>query len=169
MNKAFLFNLLGFNLVWALLVIVRDPWTQGAALAFIAAHFLLVAEQNEARRVALIMLAGTIIDGILTRQDWFVFTPAVPWIPAWLVLLWACFACTLQHSLRWSLKNWPVAAVLGAIAGPFSYFAGQRFGAVEFGQPLLLTLGLLAAIWALIMGGLSVLYQRQGWLADRQS
>lgn len=167
MSRSFWFNLLGFNIVWALLVIVRDPWTQAVALLFIAVHFLVIAGNGEARRVALIMLAGTIIDGLLTRQGWFIFDPAVPWIPAWLILLWACFACTLEHSLRWSLKKWPVAAALGAIAGPFSYFAGQRFGAVEFGQPLFITLGLLAAIWALILGGLSVLYHRQGWLAGR--
>ena len=166
-RSKFLVNLLGFNLVWALLVIVRDPWTQAVALGFIALHFLWLAGPQESRRVATLMLIGAIIDGILTRQGWFIFTPAVPWIPAWLILLWACFACTLQHSLKWSLAKWPVAAALGAIAGPFSYFAGQRFGAVEFGQPLVPTLALLAVIWGLIMTGVSVIYNRQGWLTDR--
>lgn len=167
MSKAFWFNLIGFNACWALLVIVREPWTQAVALAFIAAHFLFVAQGDEKRRVALVMLAGVIIDGILTQQGWFVFTPAVPWIPAWLMLLWACFACTLEHSIKWSLNRWPVAVVLGAVAGPFSYWAGQRFGAVEFGQPLMMTLAVLAIIWATLMGAVAHLYRHLGVLAHR--
>jgi len=167
MNRAFLFNLLGFNLVWALLIIVREPWTQGVALAFIAAHFLFFARSDEKRRVALVMLVGVVLDGILTLQGWFIFTPAVPWIPAWLMLLWGCFACTLEHSIRWSLRKWPLAVVVGALAGPFSYWAGQRFGAVEFGQPLLATLTVLAVIWGTLFAALAHLYQRLGVLADR--
>ncbi|MGD2006467.1 MAG: DUF2878 domain-containing protein [Pseudomonadales bacterium] len=160
----FLVNALGFNIIWALLVIIRDPWTHGVALLFLALHFLFMPQADEARRVTIVMIIGTLIDGILTHQGWFIFTPEVPWIPAWLILLWACFGCTLEHSLRWAMKQTPVAMLLGAIAGPLSYFAGYRFGAVEFGHGLWLTLGLLSVIWALLMGGLSRLYAHFGWL-----
>ena len=166
-RQKFLFNLIGFNLIWAALVIIREPWTQALALGFIAIHFLWLATAGESRRVASLMLIGAVIDGLLTRQGWFIFTPAVPWLPAWLILLWACFACTLEHSLRWSLTRWPLAAALGAVAGPLSYFAGERFGAVSFGNDALATFGLLSLIWACILGSIAVIYRRLGCLTDR--
>jgi hypothetical protein len=57
----------------------------------------------------------------------------------------------LARSLKFLNRHLTLAALFGAIGGPSSYFAGQRFGAVEFGYELMPTLLLLAAIWACLL------------------
>jgi len=69
--------------------------------------------------------------------------------PVWMVVLWVNLAATLRHCLKW-LRGMPpiIAAVLGAVAGPFSYFAGAKLGAVVLTQPPL-SLAAIAMEWAL--------------------
>ena len=52
------------------------------------------------------------------------------------------------------------AALLGAIGGPLSYYAGQRMGAVAFGFGLGPTLAVLAVIWAGLFAALQGLAGR---------
>ena len=160
-------NLVAFNGLWLLLVSQRSPVATGVALAWIALHFALFARQGEPRRVASVMLVGVIIDGLLTRYGVFAFTPEVPWLPAWLVLLWAAFGTTLEHSMAWALKTAWVAGLLGAVAGPFSYLVGYRLGAVELPMGVFVSALILAAIWGGLLFTASTLYSRFQWLPKR--
>lgn len=157
-------NIAAFNGLWLLLVTQRSPIATGIALAWIALHFALFARPGEPRRVASVMLAGVIIDGALTKAGVYVFSPVVPWLPAWLFMLWAAFATTLEHSLSWSLKVPAIAAVLGAVAGPFSYFMGAQLGAVALPMGLWLTLPIIGCVWGGLMFTLADLYRRFNWL-----
>lgn len=163
-SKGQVINLIGFNLMWLVLITQRAPWADGLALAWIGVHFTFFANTGETRRVALVMLGGVLLDGILRRMGVFAFNEAAPWLPAWLMLLWGCFATTLEHSLAWLLRKASLAAVLGGIAGGASYAAGQRLGAVEFPLGMWATLAILVPVWATLMFGLSTLYRRQGWV-----
>jgi hypothetical protein len=49
--------------------------------------------------------------------------------------MWALFATTLNVSLGWLQGRWVLTVVLGAMAGPLSYWAGVRMGAVQFVEP----------------------------------
>ena len=77
----------------------------------------------------------------------------------WLVALWALFATTLNSSLR-ALQTRPwLAALFGALGGPLAYYAGARFGALEFLQPAAM-LAALAVGWALATPSLAFLARR---------
>jgi hypothetical protein len=69
------------------------------------------------------------------------------------------FATTLNVSLIWLRQRWFLAAMLGAIAGPVSFFLGHRLGGVEFSQPWT-SLLILALGWAVLMPLLMALAER---------
>lgn len=73
------------------------------------------------------------------------------WMPPWWSVLWGMFATAVPFGFSF-LKGRPVlAATLGAIAAPFSYFAGAGLGAISLGRSPILSLILVALIWAIAM------------------
>lgn len=80
--------------------------------------------------------------------------------PLWIVAMWVLYATSLNGSLEWMRGRYRLAALLGAIAGPMSYVAGERLGAVGFGYSLLPTLVVLALVWGSVV-------PLTAWLADR--
>jgi len=79
--------------------------------------------------------------------------------PPWILGLWALFATTLNVSLNWLKGRWLVAALLGGIAGPLSYWAGARLGAVVLVEPVP-ALVALSIGWAILMPLLMALARR---------
>ncbi len=59
----------------------------------------------------------------------------------------------------WLRGRHALAAVLGAVAGPASYFAGQKLGAIQFVEPTA-ALTSLAIGWAVIMPVLMLIAER---------
>ena len=53
--------------------------------------------------------------------------------PAWMVGLWAAFAATSGVSMAWLRGKVVLAAILGAVAGPLTFMAGERLGALTLG------------------------------------
>lgn len=79
-------------------------------------------------------MVGYLADSALVLAGLMVFPEhaVLGWpSPVWMVALWANLALTLDVSLAWLQKQWPLAALLGAVAGPLAYAAGARLGAVE--------------------------------------
>ncbi len=83
---------------------------------------------------------GYVFDGLLTHMEVLKFKlhePSSWWwpIPLWMVMMWPNFAATLNSSMKWLRGRYRIGAILGAIAGPFSYYGGVKFGkAVQFGN-----------------------------------
>ena len=99
-------------------------------------------------------------DGLLTWLGVlkFVHDP-VRWgwlVPFWMAMMWPNFAATLNSSMKWLLGRYKLGAVLGAISGPFSYYGGVRWGAIEFGQGFSywLAMILIGLEWTLAMPAL---------------
>ena len=129
---------LGGNSLWLLLA--------GGALL---AHLLWISRSlAEVRLVVVVCVLGSAVDSLLLNAGVFAFQQPGILIPFWLVLLWALLAITLNHCLAWAAKPWWRAALLGAIGGSLSYYAGQRLGAVQFPQGLWPTLPGLGLLWA---------------------
>lgn len=80
--------------------------------------------------------------------------------PPWLVAIWMLFATTLNGSMQWLTGRYLLAAVLGAVCGPLSYVYGARLGALASLSDH--SLGVLAAVWAVVMPALLVLNTRLG-------
>jgi len=70
------------------------------------------------------------------------------------------FASTLNGSMSWLGARYGVGAVLGAICGPVSYWAGARLGAIELPDSRLWSLAGVGASWAFAMPALLVLRDR---------
>lgn len=146
-------NMLGFNLAWFGLIYWGNAFIP-VAISMIAFHLIKLSHiKNEARLVLLITVIGSSIDSLLHFFMFFMF-PDSTFMPFWLVILWACFACTVCHSLTFLSSSKVLQITIGAIFAPLSYIAGERLEAVSFGYPLLTTYLILAAIW----GGLFILF-----------
>ena len=86
--------------------------------------------------IGLALAIGLVWDSALASLGWIRFTSGTlveGAAPPWILGLWALFATTLNRSLAWLHGRYALAAVLGAIAGPLSYWAGARLGALELG------------------------------------
>jgi hypothetical protein len=115
-------------------------------------HFYLSPnrKQDLASLITISAIGGS-ADLLLSWLGVMIFPEAVL-LPLWLVLLWAHFAVALNHGMSW-LNKVPVyfQVVFGGLFGPLSYYAGYKFGAVDFPLPLLQTLFILLVIWATLL------------------
>ncbi|MDP3092722.1 MAG: DUF2878 domain-containing protein [Nitrospira sp.] len=71
--------------------------------------------------------------------------------PLWLLGLWLVFATTLGSSWSWLSSRPRLAAVLGAVFGPVSYYAGVTLGALDLGASHLRSLFVVAIVWSLLL------------------
>lgn len=107
----------------------------------------------EIKTIVLITAMGTLWDSILMQTQFYQFSHGIliaGIAPYWLIALWALFATTLSLSLRWLKHRKFLASALGFIAGPVSYYAGHRLGAIEFSNTTM-ALMLTAIGWAVIL------------------
>ncbi len=128
------------------------PWTGTAvAAAVVALHLWRAARPaQELKLVAIALAIGATWDSLLVNLDLVEFPSGIVVdgvAPLWILALWALFATTLNVSLRWLQDRLLVAAALGAVAGPLSYWAGARLGALELIDPVPALLA-LAIGWA---------------------
>ena len=140
------------------------PWLgTGAAVAIVAWHAARARRPAaELKLVALVVLAGGAYDSALTATGWVAFPNGqfVSWLaPHWIFALWALFATGLNVSLAWLKGRWWLAAAIGAVASPLSYWAGVQLGAATFIDPPRM-LAALALGWAVILPAILRLARR---------
>ncbi|KJV34869.1 hypothetical protein VI08_09750 [Luteibacter yeojuensis] len=159
-------NFLGYQAVWFALVIGAAHGStvpaMMAGVAFIAIQGVLDPRPwDDARRIALALALGMVIDGIPAWLGWWHYaspSPAVPpgGAPLWILTLWACFATTLDRSLSYVRPRPLIGALLGAVGGPLAYLGAARgWQAVTFTCPPALYLGWLGTAWALAIPALA--------------
>ena len=73
--------------------------------------------------------------------------------------LWAAFATTLNHSLRWVARRPLIATLLGAIGGPLAYLAGAKLGAMHIAVPQT-AIPVIGVAWGIAMLALSIVATR---------
>ena len=140
-----------FQCGWFACVLGGDsPWLL-AGLAVLLIHLLWISSlTDEGALIIGVTLAGTLLDTLLRTLGVFHFSEPGPLIPFWLMLLWALLGTTLRHCLAWSARPWWRAALLGAVGGPLSYYAGSQLAGVQFGYGLGPTMVGLAVLWAVV-------------------
>ena len=152
-------NLIGFQLVWFACVwggASGFPWFGvGLLAAVLGAHFYfpLAPWRRELVLLAAAGLLGLAAETLLHKGASVVGYPPQAWTgepaPAWMLALWINFAATLHGCLAWLRGKTPVAAVAGAVAGPLSYWGGERMGAITLHPEPVYWLAGIGLIWAI--------------------
>ncbi len=127
-------------------------------LPYLLLHLALVPKTERKRELVFVLAVGalgTTLDSVLkalaitsypsSDADW-------PWavVPPFIAVLWMAFATLPRFSMRWLAARPALAVLLGAVAGPLSYYAGVRMGATAFGAESTLTWTALALEYALV-------------------
>ncbi len=148
-----LLNAVLFQVGWfSCLFGATQPWLLLIPVALLLVHFYWTTSwREEGRLVASVMLFGAALDSFLLTLGVFEFPGQERIIPLWLALLWALFGTTLNHSLAWTAQPWWRASLLGACAGPLSYYAGSQIADAGLPLGLMQTSLLLALIWAVLL------------------
>lgn len=168
-------NIIGYQLAWFALVIGAargHAWlAMGVGALFVASQLFTATNlPAECRLLVLAIVLGVVVDGVASMAGWLRYAspaPALPpnGAPLWILMLWACFATTLNRSLAW-LRSRPWLAVLvGAAGAPLAYLAAARgWDAVQFARPPL-AITWLALSWAGALALLATFSQRWNTVA----
>ena len=161
------YNIVAYQAAWFACVLGAAygmPWI-GAAVCFavVAAHLALTRERAvELKLIGAAIFIGLLVDTALLRSGhlWFVSgTWPTGVAPYWMLSLWAAFATTLNHSLRWVVRRPWMSTLLGAIGGPLAYLAGAKLGALHIAAPQT-ALPMIGVAWGLAMLALSIISAR---------
>lgn len=166
-------NVVAFQVGWVACVLGAArgmPWIGPVLVAVLLGLQLrfLPDPRRFARFLAAAGLLGLVLDSTLGALGLFVFhVSAFPaWVcPPWLTALWMLFASTLPLSLNWLTERPRLAALLGAVGGPASYYAGASLGALDLSGHTVTSLLILAAVWGILMPTLLRLKNRMGLTA----
>ena len=162
-----LLNIVVFKIAWLSTVLggANDLPLIGPVVVMgaIAIHLWFAAEP--ARELLLVLITGVIgvtWDSFMVSAGWLsypsgVFISGVA--PYWIVAMWMLFATTLNVSFRWLQQRLWLAAIMGAVFGPLSYYAGASAGAVVLHNPNAAFTG-LSISWAIMLPSLLWLAQQ---------
>jgi hypothetical protein len=171
-------NFAGYQLVWFAAVCGASrglTWPALLVMALFGAWQLSVSPSRTAdlRLVAAALAMGVVLDGVFSASGVLHYAAravALPpgGAPLWILALWAAFALTFNHSLRWLTGRPLLCLTLGAAGGPLAYLGAGRLGAVSFAAPAWQGLLGLAAGWAVacaLLGNLARAWRGPAWAA----
>ena len=151
-----LINFIQFQAIWFLCILGAAHGYEWQAillssLILLWAWFVSEDRQHDQQLVMIAIAIGIVADtsliwlGVMSFKSefWVSFTPI------WMPFTWAALAMTIQSSMSWLLGRLKIAAVLGAISGPFAYWAGIRMGAGTFND-FITAMVALSLIWLLV-------------------
>ena len=160
-------NIIGFKIGWLSSVVgaaSQMPWLGPAVLLVVLFVHLRQAARPQLE-LGLVVACGFIgawFDSLLAAAGWVAYPSGQlsPYLaPYWIVTMWMLFATTLNRSMSWLKGRHGLAVVLGAIAGPMSYYAGNKLGGIEFLNPVAATVALSIG-WAVLMPIVMMLAER---------
>lgn len=144
-------NVALYQIVWFLCVLGGNSGGL-VALPLVLLHLFFSKKRlADLKVMALLFIAGLLIDGTLQATGFFRFPKDSGWpIPLWLAVIWLALATLPHHSLAWLRGRYLLAGLFGGLGGPLAYWAGERFGAMQFQLSLFFSLVILAGIWMVL-------------------
>jgi hypothetical protein len=128
-----------------------------SVLVLLGLHFYFLPGYSPVQEFRLLITAGVlgfVLDSLQAFFGVFSFAHTTPgtWVsPFWMTTLWVAFATTLHTSLRWLSGRYALAAALGVIGGPLSYYSGAQLGALTLNPDLTLSFLIMAIAWGIAM------------------
>lgn len=92
---------------------------------------------------------GCITDWSLAKLQIIEFASNASALPFWLLLLWVLFSITFEKCYSWLNGKLWLAAVLGSIFGPASYWAASKLSSVVIHMPVEFTV-FSVVFWAVL-------------------
>lgn len=162
MTRAFLINQGLFQLAWPACVIGAAYgifWTGLLVVGLLALWQLNRRNRHplDLRMIGVCLGLGFVLDSAwvqLGLLEYAMAWPASGFAPLWIMLLWVAVALVINHSMAAFKRRLIVLAVAGAVGSPFSYYAGARFGAVEWLAPAWQVVLATGASWAVLLPAL---------------
>jgi hypothetical protein len=155
-----LLNVVLFQALWLITVAGagRGYWWAGLPMlaVFVTLHFGFLTPWRRADAILLLasVMLGGVCDSVLAMADVLRFEQPIPspsFAPVWILVLWAGFALTLNHSMSFFQRKPWYAALFGLIGGPLAYaVAAHVWKAVQFGQANWIVYSALAIVWAVM-------------------
>ncbi|MCI2285842.1 DUF2878 domain-containing protein [Colwellia sp. MSW7] len=118
-----LLNIVGFNIAWFGLVLIGDRFIPVVLLLLGLHLFYCKKRRAEFKLIVIVTFIGTMVDSTLFFFDVFLFNE-YRFIPFWLIMLWAAFAATIAHSLKFLAGSKVIQFYVGYIFPPLSYLVG---------------------------------------------
>jgi hypothetical protein len=157
-----LINLAFFQAIWFATVIgaADDVLWYGllGLLGFLTIHpFISLTAKTDFQLAGIAVLLGLITETVIVRTHILEYSYNMPFprlAPAWILILWANMALTINGCLGWLHERYALAAILGAVGGAGSYFGGIKLGAATTDLPIFISLGLIALVYACVIPAL---------------
>lgn len=165
-----IWNIISVDIGWGACVLGAAwsyHWLGMVVVLLLIIIHIAVIERNKIRIVFIValmtMATGFLADTLLillgtVEPNRWLMPP--PFTAIWDLMIWVNFSITLDRALRF-LQNKPfLAAVLGAILAPPTYYAAGRLGALRFSEPSSLGLLWVGVIWFFVMPWLGLMAKR---------
>ena len=99
-------------------------------------------------------LYGAVTESLWAWTSVISFRAPVPFeqlAPIWIIALWSAFGGMIYPAFAMLVSRPITAALLGAIAAPWSYFAAHQFGALQLCEPYWFSMIAIAIQWAIAL------------------
>lgn len=125
------------------------------ALCLVGTHLWLAMDRAVQMKLSLIAAAlGLVVDCTQLWIGVFAFSPdrVVSWLPPpFMTVLWIQFATTFRYCMSWLSERYGLSAGFGLVGAPMAFYAGERFGAIEFLSPRLFHFAVLGCLWSIVV------------------
>jgi len=154
-----LVNVVFFQIVWIACVAGAGKGYAWAGLPVLIAFCIYHAYVTQTRKadfslLAICVVIGGASDTLLIQLGLLRFDQPIPsteFAPVWILMLWAGFALTLNHSMAFFKGKTAAAITFGVLGGPLAYWiANNLWSAVQFTAPDWQVFGALAIVWGLL-------------------
>lgn len=145
LKKKLFHNILGFHVVWLswALSVPELKWVTPLLISvvFLGIHFYLTDQTKvEISLIFSSLLLGGVMDTVLLQSNMMVYGLANPdpfsYIePSWMIMLWACWGCTVRTSLMWLHRLTWLKYPISAVGGLLSYEAAESMGILTLKDP----------------------------------
>jgi len=162
-----IWNVISVDIGWGACVLGAAwgyHWLGMVVVLLLLIIHIAVIERNKIRIVFIValitiatgFLADTllIILGTVEPNRWLMPPPLTA---LWDLMIWVNFSLSLDRALRFLQKKPLLAAVLGSVIAPPTYYAAGRLGALRFSEPSYLGLIWVGVIWFVVMPWLALM------------